>query len=131
MVSPVEGLNGIYKSKLSAMIHKNMDVWKLSIDLVVRVYQITSHFPVEEKFGLVQQMRRAAVSVPSNIAEGAARKSQHELVQFLHISLGSLSELETHLNICQRLDYNKEDLSAIIEYCDRIRRMLFGVIRNL
>jgi four helix bundle protein len=131
MVSPVEGLNDIYKSKLSAMIHKNMDVWKLSIDLVVAVYRITSHFPVEEKFGLVQQMRRAAVSVPSNIAEGAARKSQNELVQFLHISLGSLSELEAQLTISQRLEFNKEDLSEIFEYCDRIRRMLFGIIRNL
>lgn len=108
-----------------------MDVWKLSIDLVVKVYQITSQFPVEEKFGLAQQMRRAAVSVPSNIAEGAARKSQNELIQFLHISLGSLSELETQLTICQRLDYNKDDLSETIEYCDRIRRMLFGIIRNL
>jgi four helix bundle protein len=112
------------------MIHKNMDVWKLSIDLVVSVYRVTSRFPVEEKFGLVQQMRRAAVSVPSNIAEGAARKSQNEFLQFLHVSLGSLSELDTQLTISQRLGYNKEDLSETIEYCDRIRRMLFGIIRN-
>ena len=73
--------------------HKDLDVCKLGIDLVERVYKETKNFPKEEQFGLVSQMRRAAVSVPSNIAEGAARKGNAEFLQFLYISLGSLSEL--------------------------------------
>ena len=105
-----------------------MDVWKLAMDLVVNVYEITSKFPVEERFGLTQQMRRAAVSIPSNIAEGAARKSSNEFIQFLHVSLGSLAELETQLIISERLGYlgNKDNQS---ELCNRVRQMLLGLIR--
>jgi four helix bundle protein len=77
------------------MDHKDLDVWKRSMDLVVKVYQITKLFPDTEKYGLTSQMRRAAVSIPSNIAEGAARKGDKEFIQFLYISIGSLSELET------------------------------------
>jgi len=92
--------------------HEKLDVWKLSIDFVTHIYKITQSFPSEEKFGLTNQMRRAAVSIPSNIAEGAARKSDKENIQFLYISLGSLSELETQLIISQNLDYfdSKETL---------------------
>ncbi len=88
------------------MLHKNMDVWKLSMDLVTKVYGITGKFPVEERFGLSQQKRRAAVSVPSNIAKGSARKSSNEFIKFLYIALGSLTELETQLLICDRLGLN-------------------------
>jgi four helix bundle protein len=77
------------------MDHKDLDVWKRSMDLVVKVYQITKLFPDTEKYGLTSQMRRAAVSIPSNITEGAARKGDKEFIQFLYISIGSLSELET------------------------------------
>ncbi|MFV8360212.1 four helix bundle protein [Flavobacterium sp. LS1P3] len=77
------------------MDHKDLDVWKRSMDLVVKVYQITKLFPDTEKYGLSSQMRRAAVSIPSNITEGAARKGDKEFIQFLYISIGSLSELET------------------------------------
>jgi len=111
------------------MIHKNMDVWKLSMDLVINVYEITSKFPVEERFGLAQQMRRAAVSIPSNIAEGAARKSPNEFIQFLYISLGSLSELETQLIITERLNFSPSGLSREYDNCDRIRQMIIGLIR--
>jgi len=111
------------------MIHKNMDVWKLSMDLVINVYEKTSKFPVEERFGLAQQMRRAAVSIPSNIAEGAARKSPNEFVQFLYIALGSLSELETQMIITERLNFSHIDLRREYENCDRIRQMLIGLIR--
>ena len=83
--------------------HKDLDVWKLGIDLVERVYKEAINFPKEEQFGLVSQMRRAAVSIPSNLAEGAARKGNAEFLQFLYISLGSLSELETQILI--RLKY--------------------------
>lgn len=85
------------------MDHKELDVWKKSMDLVELVYQLTCQFPSDEKFGLVSQMRRAAVSIPSNIAEGAARKGDKELIQFLMISLGSLSELETQYLLAIRL----------------------------
>jgi four helix bundle protein len=77
------------------MDHKDLDLWKKSMNLVVLIYDITSKFPSDERFGLTSQMRRAAVSIPSNIAEGAARKGDKEFIQFLMIALGSLSELET------------------------------------
>jgi len=111
------------------MNHKNMDVWKLSMDLVTKIYQITEKFPNEERFGLSQQMRRASVSIPSNIAEGAARKSPNELIQFLYFSLGSLSELETQLIISERLGFLKDEESSQFGTCDRIRQMLIGLIR--
>ena len=84
---------------------------------------------MEERYGLAQQMRRAAVSIPSNIAEGAARKSPKEFIQFLHISLGSLSELETQLEISKRLGFIREDSISAINNLNRIRQMLQGLIR--
>ncbi len=92
-------------TKIVGMDHKDLDVWKKSMDLVVKVYQITQLFPETEKYGLTSQMRRAAVSIPSNIAEGAARKGDKELMQFLYISIGSLSELETQYLIAIRLEF--------------------------
>ena len=87
------------------MDHKDLDVWKKSMDLVVLIYDLTSKFPSDERFGLTSQMRRAAVSIPSNIAEGAARKSNKEFLQFLSIALGSLSELETQYILSKRLHF--------------------------
>jgi len=75
--------------------HKDLEVWKKSMDLVSNIYKITESFPNKELYGLTNQIRRAAVSVPSNIAEGAARSSKREFIQFLYVALGSLSELET------------------------------------
>ena len=83
--------------------HKDLDVWKLGIELVQEVYEVTKVFPKEEMYGLTSQIRRAAVSIPSNIAEGYARESIKELIRFLYISLGSLSELETQLIISIKL----------------------------
>ena len=77
------------------MDHKELDAWKKSMELVKVVYQLSENFPKEEQFGIISQMRRASVSVPVNIAEGAARNYDKEFIQFLYISLGSLSELET------------------------------------
>lgn len=85
--------------------HKELDVWKEAIDLVTQVYKLTGIFPESERFGLISQMRRAAVSVPSNIAEGAARGTNKEYIHYLNMSLGSLSELETQILISQNLDY--------------------------
>ena len=87
------------------MYHKDMEVWKKSIELVTKIYEITKEFPNDEKFGLISQIRRAAISIPSNIAEGAARNSDKELVRFLDISLGSMAELETQLIIAENLKY--------------------------
>jgi four helix bundle protein len=111
------------------MDHKELDVWKLSMDLVEEIYKITKSFPDEEKFGIISQMRRAAVSIPSNIAEGAARKSDKEFIQFLYNALGSLSELETQFQIAIRLDFTQSNKSGgSIENC---RRLILGLIRHL
>jgi len=107
------------------MNHKELDVWIKSMDLVEVIYKISSTFPESEKFGLTSQVRRAAVSIPSNIAEGAGRKGDKEFVQFLHIALGSLSELDTHYMIAIRLNYidkNKE-LEILI---NDVKRLLLG-----
>ena len=89
------------------MNHKDLDVWKKSMDLVVEVYDWTTLFPNEEKYGLISQMRRAVVSIPSNIAEGSARKSDKELLQFINIAIGSLAELETQYLIVLRLKFSE------------------------
>ena len=85
--------------------HENLEIWKLSIDFVTKLYNKTQEYPNEEKFGLISQMRRAAVSIPSNIAEGSARKYKKEYIQFLHIALGSIAELDTQLIISQNLNF--------------------------
>lgn len=107
------------------MDHKKLDVWKYSMDLVVHVYKITSNFPKSEVYGLTSQMRRCAVSVPSNIAEGAARNSNKEYNRFLAIALGSLSELETQLLIAERLEYTEG--STVFEELIKVRELLIGL----
>ena len=83
--------------------HKDLDAWKLSIEFVTEVYKITKAFPKEELFGLSSQLRRAAVSIPSNIAEGAARQTTKEFIQFLHVALGSQQEVDTQLLVAKIL----------------------------
>lgn len=112
--------------------YKDLDVWKKSIDLVKQIYQITEAFPKSEIFGLSSQIRRAAVSIPSNIAEGQARNSNKEFRQFLFISLGSVSELETQIIIAQELGYVKEESAKnILDATDSITRMVKGLIKSL
>ena len=84
--------------------HKDLDIWKRRIEFVENIYEVTSSFPKEEVYGLISQIRRAAISYPSNIAEGAARFSKKEFVQYLYISLGSLSEVETQIIIADKLE---------------------------
>jgi len=110
--------------------HKDLDVWRRSLDLVDVVYKATKEFPREELYGLTNQLRRAAVSVPSNIAEGAARGSKKEFIQFLHIALGSLSEVETQLIIALRLRY-LDNLDSIEEQIQTLRKLILGLIRYL
>ena len=90
---------------MSEKPHKKLEAWKRSIEITTQVYRLTEKLPEAEKFGLVSQMRRAAVSVASNIAEGAARNTKKEFIQFLHNSQGSLSELDTQVLICKNSSY--------------------------
>ncbi|MEJ7712477.1 MAG: four helix bundle protein [Pyrinomonadaceae bacterium] len=112
--------------------HERLEVWNKAIDFVVVVYKVTESFPKEEKFGLTSQIRRAAVSVPANIAEGAARKSSKEFAQFLSIAQGSASELETELLIAHRLGYLEEQVHHELRTeLDSIGRMLIGLSQHL
>jgi four helix bundle protein len=91
---------------------RDLDVWHLGVELAETVYRVTSRFPKSELFALTAQMRRAAVSIPSNIAEGRARDSSREFLHFLAISRGSLAELDTQLELAIRLDYTDSELDA-------------------
>ena len=111
------------------MTHKDLDVWKEAIQFVKRVYEATSSFPRNELYGITDQLRRSAVSVPSNIAEGAARGTTKEFIRFLYISLGSLSELETRLIVSKELGYAFD--SEMLEHLEKIRKKLLSLIRSL
>jgi len=110
--------------------HKDLDVWKKSMDLVTEIYRTTRDFPKEEIYGLTNQMRRCVVSIPSNIAEGASRNSRKEFIQFLYISLGSVSELETQILICQNLGY-LPTANNFLDRAESIKKMLNGLIKSL
>jgi len=111
--------------------HKDLNVWKKSMNLVVLVYKVTGQFPKEELFGLVSQMRRAAVSIPSNIAEGHGRNSEKELTRFLYISLGSASELETQLLLSKELGFlNNESFNDLSNLNNEVIKMLTSLIRS-
>lgn len=108
--------------------HKKLDVWKLSMELSRKIYLLTTGFPGDEKFGLVSQMRRAAVSIPSNLAEGAARSSGNEFRNFLSIARGSLSELDTQLDLSERLGFiTKLARSEVDAPLSRIDKMLYAL----
>ena len=111
---------------------KQLDVWKNGISLVEDIYLLTKDYPKSEQFGLRIQMRKSAVSVPSNIAEGFARNYRKEYCRFLFISLGSCSELETQLIVSNRLGFiSNENLDRIMEKIDQESRMLFNLIKGL
>ena len=112
--------------------HKKLDVWKKSIELVKKIYELTKSFPKSEDYGLTNQMRRASISIPSNISEGAARQTKKEFIQFLHMAQGSLSELDTHLEVSKNLDYLREpDLQGLPLLMNDIDKMLTGLIKSL
>jgi len=111
--------------------HKELDVWKLSMELVVDIFQVVDMFPKKELFGLSMQMKRCAVSIPSNIAEGAGRKTKREFRNFLYIAQGSLNELDTQLEIARKLGYLKEDkYKELQEKVLRVGQMLSGLIKK-
>lgn len=112
--------------------HKDLEAWKNSIYLVTEIYRISSSFPKVEMFGLSSQLRRASVSIPSNIAEGAARNHTKEFIQFLYISLGSISEVETQIIIALNLRYITEsDFDQLNNLLKLIRSQLLGLISHL
>jgi four helix bundle protein len=111
---------------------KDLLVWQRSMELVVRIYRITQKLPASEQFGLTSQLRRAAVSVPSNIAEGYGRQSTGNYRQFLSISRGSLMEIETQIDICERLNYLVQpDTENIFKEITEISKMLTSLISKI
>ena len=109
--------------------HKDLDVWKRGMSLVEQIYMVTKKFPKEEIYGLTSQLRRASVSFPSNIAEGAARSSIKEYIQFLYIAVGSLSEIETQVIIADKLGYFSAD--EMLEEVESLRKMTLSFIKYL
>ena len=112
--------------------HKKLKVWQDAMGTARDIYRLTNLLPSEEKFGLISQMRRAAVSIPCNIAEGAARRGKKEFKNFLGIAQGSLSELDTQLDLCVLLEFlEAKVLGEVEEKLIRVDKMLTGLIRSL
>ena len=112
--------------------YRDLIAWQKAMDLVAGVYRVTEAFPAREQFGLSNQMRRASVSIPSNIAEGQGRGTTKDYVHFLHISRGSLQELETQLLLAQRLSFAGEsDVQRLLSVCDEVSRLVSGLINAL
>lgn len=111
---------------------RDLDVWKLGMEIVVEVYELTKSIPKEEAYGLVSQMRRAAVSIASNIAEGFTRHHNKEYRHFLYIALGSCAELETQIEVCRILAYiDQETRDKLIDQFDHEGRMINNLIKCL
>ncbi len=112
--------------------YRDLKGWQLSMDVVEHVYRLTQGFPKQETYGLTSQIQRAAVSIPSNVAEGHTRDSTKEFLHHLSIALGSLSELETQLILSQRLRYiNEQELNAILLKTEETGKILRGLQRSL
>jgi four helix bundle protein len=112
--------------------HKELDVWKDSTEFVVKIYKVTKDFPREELYGITSQLRRAAVSVPANISEGAARNYSREFIRFLRIAQASLSECETLLYISLRLNYLDETLFKSIQVIiNKTNAQISGLIKSI
>lgn len=112
--------------------YRDLEVWRKAMDLVVEVYRLTRFFPADEKFGLTSQVRRAAVSVPANIAEGYGRTKRGDYLQHLSISKGSLAELETHLTIAVRLEFvERNDVLPVWDLAQDVGQMFTKLIASL
>lgn len=112
--------------------HRDLDVWKCAMDLSEDVYVLTSRFPKEEMYGLTSQSRRAAVSIVSNIAEGAARQTKKEFTQFIYCAVGSTAEIEAQLELAIRIGYiSRQDAQGSLDKRESIVKMLYGLIKSL
>jgi four helix bundle protein len=117
---------------MSISSFRDLKVWQISMDLAEKIYLLTQKFPKRETYGIISQVQRACISVPSNIAEGHARDSTKEFLHFISIALGSLAELETQLLLASRFTYiNKSDLESVLSKVDEIGRMLRGLQKSL
>ena len=114
----------------NAYYYKKLKVWQKAMQLVIHVYKATKDFPKHEQYGLISQMRRSAISVPSNIAEGHGRNSDKEIVRFLDIARGSIYELDTQIEISRQLHFlDTQEFNIIFNLLDEVSRMLSG-LRN-
>ena len=112
--------------------HRDLQIWQKSMDLVTNVYKAVEDFPDFEKFGLISQIRRSSVSIPANIAEGFGRRSQKEFRRFLNISMGSLFEIQTELEVSYNLEYlDKDTFEQLYEDTREIERMISSFISTL
>ena len=112
--------------------YRDLIAWQKAMDLVEDVYKLTKSFPDDEKYGLTSQIKRAAVSIPSNIAEGQTRNSKKEFIHFLSIARGSKAEVETQLELAQRLGFsNKNEIENIIKKCNEVGKILTGLMKSL
>ena len=112
--------------------YRDLDIWNAGIQVVKRIYQLTEKFPKHELYGLVSQMRRSAISTPSNVAEGFRRYHNKEYRQFLYVSLGSCAELETQLTIAKELNYIEQGEEVrLLEELDHVCRMIANLIKKL
>jgi len=115
----------------NAYYYKRLKTWQKAMKLVMHVYQTTKKFPKHEQYGLISQMRRSAISIPSNIAEGHGRNSNKELVRFLDIAKGSIFELDTQLEIARQLDYlSTQEFIRIFNLLDETSRILAGLRKS-
>lgn len=113
-----------------AKTYENLEAWKEAVSLAVRVYETSKLFPKEEIYGITSQLRRASVSISSNIAEGAGRKSEKDFKNFVRMASGSLNEVESLLLICSRLDLFKSgDYEELTEKIDRLGHLIGGLLR--
>jgi len=112
--------------------HRNLLAWQKSMDLAVRIYDVTKEFPKEEIYGLTSQLRRAAISGPSNIAEGAADRTPDQFSNFLSNAIGSLNEIDTQLELALRLGYlSKKDYDQLYSLLDECIALTYGLRRSL
>jgi four helix bundle protein len=112
--------------------HRDLDAWQLGMQIVVEIYRLTRAFPPEEKFGLTAQLRRAAVSIPSNIAEGRGRLGAAEFRRFVSIARGSVAEVETQIAVAVALEFvGAEEIKLLVSELDQLSKMLFSLYRSL
>ena len=122
----------VLRKEVCTLHYKDLTVWQKAMDLATEIYRLTKKLPKEELYGLTNQLRRAAISIPSNIAEGNARFSAKEYVRFLSIARGSNAEVETQLLLCVRLDYlTSAEIEETLSLNDEIGKMLTAMIKKL